>query len=338
MTSVQMNSQMIGLPKELYTLMMRSLVCEYASVKKDGTPVTIPLNPTAGRDGQTIDINTGLTYPWKAERARNNPKVCLLYSELDGMAGKQPAVVLVYGQAAVYDSDLQGNTDRYVRILLANSSTFRKLPRFILRWMVGYIARIWIAITPLKILWWPNGDLKRTARQWRVPSDIPMPKSDPPPRPLHVKYTPLNSTPKDWRRDINYALRKLGSPILTVLDENGYPVPFRTAGGQFRKEGALLNLHPCMPAKPAGRACLTFHNIQIQSGEMVANENLSFIGNVSKSGSNVLFEVERELPSASFKRAPRDMISLGKMMYQMRKRLQAEAERRGQAIPVVRFE
>ena len=71
----------IALPLELIPLLTDSWVCEYASIRKNGTPVTHPLLPWPGEDGRTIDVNTGLAYPTKAEMARNNPHVCLLYSD-----------------------------------------------------------------------------------------------------------------------------------------------------------------------------------------------------------------------------------------------------------------
>jgi hypothetical protein len=74
-------SNAIELPEELVPTLVHSYVCEYASIKKDGTPITSPVIPFPGEDGRTVDVNTGLAYTGKAERARNNPKVCLLYSE-----------------------------------------------------------------------------------------------------------------------------------------------------------------------------------------------------------------------------------------------------------------
>ena len=285
----------LSLPDELVPLLANSLVCEYASIKRDGTPVTSPLIPNIDKEGCTVDVNTGLTYPWKAERARNNPKVCLLYSEPKGWPDSDRAIVLVYGKATVKDADLQGNTDRYVHMVRSTSSLFRKLPLFMLRWMKGYIARIWICVTPLKILWWPGGDMEQRAREWRAPEGVQVAPSDPPPAPLRAIHTPL-----------------------TV-------------------EGAHLELLPSMPARAAGRACLTFHELQVKKGEMVANENYSFIGQVQGNGLSAKFQVERQLPCASFRRDPKGMISLGRMMMRMRKRLETEAARRGQPVPVVRL-
>jgi len=328
----------IGLPPELVPLLMNSYVCEYASIKKDGTPITSPLIPFPGKDGKTIDINTGLTYPGKAERARNNPKVCLLYSEPKGIPGSNPPAILVYGRAAVRDADLQGNTDRYAKSIRERASLFRKAPVFMLKWMVGYLARIWIEITPVKILWWAEGDMTRKAKQWEAAMGMPMPVSDPHPEPLVRAHPPLSAPPADWCTDLDYALENLGKPILTVVDEDGYPVPFRTAGGKSVPRGAHLDLIPATPVKAKGRACLTFHTIQVKNDEMYSNENVSFIGDVDDDEGGVSFQVERQLVCASFKRGLTDMLSTGMLMMRMKDRLKIEAARRGQPVPVVRLD
>ena len=330
-------SNRIGLPEELVPVLVNSLVCEYASIKRDGTPITSPLIPFPGKTGCTIDVNTGLSYPWKAERARHNPKVCLLFSERKSLFGERPPVILIYGQATVLDADLQANTERYAQAIRARSQMFRKLPAFMLQWMVGYIARIWIAITPLKVLWWPAGDMHNDPLKWLAPEGIQIPQSDPKPKPLPASHKPLTNTPVDWRSDLQYALNQLGEPILTVVDAEGYPVPFRVRASAMQPEDVNLDLLPVMPANARGRACLTFHNLQVRNGEMYSNENLSFTGTVYGNGRRALFKAEHQLPGINFKRGLGDMLSLGGQMLSMKRRLEIEARRRGQPVPVIRL-
>lgn len=330
LTSINSN----GLPQNLVPLLMDGL-CEYASLKKDGTPITSPVIPFPGEDGRTIDIQTGLTYPSKAERARNNPRVCLLYSEPKASPIDKPPTILVYGEATVYDADLQANTDRYVQMNLARFKMFRSVPGFIFRKMDGYLARIWIAVTPLKLLWWPESDMEATPQQWHALEGTQAPPCDPPPGPLPTPHKPLVHPPTDWRKDIAYAFDRLGTPIITVVDVDGYPVPFRAYGGSLEEDGVHLDLPSTMPAEARGRACLTFHTLKVQNGEMVSNENMSFIGEVSRDGSNTLFEVIRCLPIFSFRRDPAGVVSLVLSIFRMRKRLKVEAARRGQSVPKI---
>lgn len=68
-----------GWPEELLPLFERAITVEYASLTRANTPVTYPVPPYVGDEVLTLDVSTGLTYPTKAERARRNPNVALLY-------------------------------------------------------------------------------------------------------------------------------------------------------------------------------------------------------------------------------------------------------------------
>ena len=123
------------------TLFDRAITCEYASLTASGDPVTVPVTPYVGETGTTLDVSTGLTYPAKAERARRNPKVALLFADPLGSGLEDPPTVLVQGLAAVRDADLQANTDRYVRVSLAKLPAVTKgQPRLVLRRMAFYYA------------------------------------------------------------------------------------------------------------------------------------------------------------------------------------------------------
>jgi hypothetical protein len=121
-----------GWPEELLPLFERAITVEYASLTRASAPITYPLTPYVGEDGLTLDVSTGLTYPAKAERARRNPKVALLYSDPLGSGLDGAPVALVQGLATVRDSDLQANTDRYVRLGMAKlPDTYKGQPRFL---------------------------------------------------------------------------------------------------------------------------------------------------------------------------------------------------------------
>ncbi|WP_218671242.1 pyridoxamine 5'-phosphate oxidase family protein [Microbispora sp. GKU 823] len=168
-------------PREAAELFDRAVVCEYASLTRDGRPVTWPVTPYVGAGG-TLDVTTGLTYPDKAERARRDPRVALLYSSAEGSGLDRPPVVLVQGRAAVRDADLQANTDRYVRDSLAKTgSGFAGMPWFLTKRLGWYFARIYVEVTPERIVWWPEGDLSGTPEVWTRPGEAAAPVSDPAP-------------------------------------------------------------------------------------------------------------------------------------------------------------
>ncbi len=326
-----------GLPEELVPLLTeKALTCEYASIKGDGTPITAPLTPFLGDNGKTIDIATGLAYPLKAERARRNPKVSLLYAEPEASLSSSQSVILVYGNATVYDSDLQANLDRFIRLNRAKSETFANTPPFLLRWLSGYLARIWISVTPLKISWWPDGDLSTPPQQWQAPAGTQAPQSDPPPEPLSRPHKPIVASPAGWGKDLDYAVRHMGSPTLTVLDRDGYPVPFRVRTASRQADGVDLVLPENMPAPATGRACLNFFTIQVENDEMVANETVSFVGEVSGGEGQARFKVERQLPNLHIRAGLRGTILNIIEMRKIGQRADLEAARRGQSAPKAR--
>ncbi|NJM39918.1 MAG: hypothetical protein HC853_03630 [Anaerolineae bacterium] len=223
---------MLNWPSELTPTFKNFVTCEYASLNKQGTPITYPCTPYVGHG--TLDISTGLTYPAKAERARRNPKVGLLFSYARGSGLEKPPTVLVLGHAAVRDANLQANTDRYVRASLAkNPATFKGQPKFLLRNLTWYFARIWVEVTPLQILWWPEGNLGAQPQTWEAPRDVALPKSDP--EPPGAQPVAWQEAPLDWHFGLRRAL-KLGKPVLTVVNADGYPVPVRVADARMAAE------------------------------------------------------------------------------------------------------
>lgn len=108
-----------GWPAELRSVFGDAVTVEYASMTASGAPITVPLSPYLSDESATIDVSTGLTYPVKAERARQNPKIALLCSDSLGPGREGAPIVLVQGLATVRDSDLQANTDRYVEQSMA---------------------------------------------------------------------------------------------------------------------------------------------------------------------------------------------------------------------------
>jgi len=78
-------------PTELGEVFERAITCEYASLTRAGRPVTVPSTPYVGSG--TLDVSTGLTYPAKAERARRNPKVALLFADAIGKSFRGRKVV-----------------------------------------------------------------------------------------------------------------------------------------------------------------------------------------------------------------------------------------------------
>src|SRR3954463_15170496 len=137
----------MGWPDPLLPVFDRAVTVEHTSLTRAGAPITTPLTPFLGEDRRTLDVSTGVAYPAKAERARRNSKVCLLFSDPVGSGLEAPPVVLVQGLAAVRDRDIQANTDRYIRLSMQKlPAAYKGMPPFLLRSLKAYFARLWIHV------------------------------------------------------------------------------------------------------------------------------------------------------------------------------------------------
>jgi hypothetical protein len=322
-------------PAALTGVFAGAVTAEYASLTREGTPVTVPTTPYVG-DG-TLDISTGLTYPTKAERARRNPRVALLFADPVGAGGGGGPVVSVQGMAAVRDADLQANTDRYVRQSVAKLPDATKgQPRFVLRRMAWYYVRIWVEIAPVRVLWWPDRSLAGEPRVWTAPERA-WPTSDPAPE--GSSPPAWRPPPTSWSEEARHALDTLPLCDLTVVDPGGFPLAVPVTHAAIHPEGFSLTVGTGAPWPPVGpgldglAACLTFHT---HGERFTGQENRTFVGRFDPA-SGVL-EVDRALADWSLA-GGRARIAVGFLGSgrRLRPRLAAQAARRHQPVPKVRF-
>lgn len=308
----------------------RSITCQYASLTKVGSPVTVPTTPYP--TGSTIDVSTGLTYPAKAERARRNPNVALLFADPIGAGADAPAVVLVQGHAAVRDGDLQGNTDRYARVSAQKLPEATKgQPKLLLKRMVFYYARIWIEITPLRISWWPDRTLAEPPREWQAQPGGQLPVSDP--APAGRQPPAWLEPPSDWREVAARALHDLPLADLTWSGPDGFPVCVPVTPGRLSDDELRLTLGAGAPELPTGPACLTVHG---HDKGFTTQENHTLIGELVIEEAGPRLRIERALADWSLV-GNRAQVALGFLAKgrRLRPRLKAEAARRGQPVPRV---
>jgi hypothetical protein len=327
-------------PDELTPLFEKSVTVEYASLTRSGMPICVPTTPYVGGNHDTLDVSTGLTYPAKAERARRNPKVCLLYGDPIGCNLPDPPVVMVQGFAAVRDSDLQTNTDRYVKLTLSKlPEAYKGKPRFALRMMPWYFARIWIEITPIRIYQWEARTLAAEPSIYRVGDDAAIPSSDP--APAGKPPPPWIDPPASWQ-DAADIVASAGESYLcdiTTVDSEGFPACQPVAGVERDSHGFSLRLgRGALPIEP-GNACLTFHT---HPGNFTSQQNRTFAGRVVAVGDSGLaavhFQVDRALGDWSLAGNQVAMsIDFLRKGYKLRPRLRNEAARRGQPVPKVRL-
>jgi hypothetical protein len=337
-------------PAELQSVFERAVTVEYASLTATDAPITVPVTPYASDDRATLDVSTGVTYPAKAERARRNPKVSLLFADSLGPDPERKPAALVQGLASVRDADLQGNTDRYVRSSIEKfPEVYARQPNWLLRRQAWYFARIWIQVTPVRILWWPDGRTDLPPREWTAPHRPDAPLSDPPPAGGSYRAGAESSTRvspstgarggrharSDWRAEAATAAA-FAMHDVTVVDPDGFPLvaPVRdleqTAGGFRFRVGAGIAL------PSAGPACLTAHTHDVP---FTSQQNRTFVGHVISRGDGTAeIEVERLLAHWSIPAgrlsAALDFMRRGR---ELRSRLRVACARRGQEPPKVRL-
>ena len=302
---------------------------EYASLDRTGSPVTWPVTPYLGE--HTVDVSTGLTYPLKAERARRNPKVTLSFSLPRGSGLQSPGTFVVQGLATVRDADLRANSARYLEVSNARfPQMYAAMPTAMLRGMAFYWSRIWIEVTPVRVLWWPNGDLDCAPQTWLPTTALTAPPSDPAPAGRGAGSW-KNTTPVDWNRRTRGALDRLGMPVLTTVTTDGWPLPLRVRDAEPTETGFRVRPPAGVDVLP-GAASLTFHG----HGEVFdSQENIGLVGGCHVNGDgSVEFEARRALNDFIVPKNPlRRMIYLASAGRRLSKRLDAEAARRGQTVP-----
>jgi hypothetical protein len=293
----------------------------------------VPITPYLGHDGRTLDVSTGLTYPAKAERARRNPNVCLLYADPVGSGLVDPPVVLVQGRATIQDADLQANTDRYVREAFAKTpAAFKGQPKLLLRRLDWYFARIWIAITPIRMWWWKSKALDHQANEWAASVEASAPPSDP--EPGGRQPPAWLEPPPDWRRVARYAVERLDQCDLSWVGADGLPLSIPVLAVEEHAQGFRVRLGRYPPEAPQGPSSLTFH---AHPAVFTGQENRTFVGELSGAGDGV-FRVDRLLADVSLggNKLVMTLGFLGKGR-RLSPRLRAEASRRGQPVPTVRL-
>jgi hypothetical protein len=196
-----------------------------------------------------------------------------------------------------------------------------------------YGSRIWIEVTPERILWWPGGRLDEQPRRWEAPAGTMHPESDPPPT---GRQPPAwRSADPGWRARAARVARDFPAPAVTVMDAEGWPVPFRAASCVIDGEGFALRMPAGRPVDPFGSGCVTF---QRHDPDFRDYENAIFTGEVTAGGDAVAFTVERALPdvslTGSWASRARRFVSNARLVGG---RVEMEAARRGQRPPTIRI-
>jgi len=150
-----------SLPQQARDAFSRFITTEYTTIGARRQPITWPVTPYYTDGGPSIDISTGLGYPKKADDAKRNPRVSLLFSDPTGSGLEQTGQVLVQGIAEVDEADLAANRERYWRESSIKLPATRKMhPPKPVRSMLGwYYTRIYVLVRPERVFVWPGEDV-----------------------------------------------------------------------------------------------------------------------------------------------------------------------------------
>jgi hypothetical protein len=265
-------------PAEVVRLIRTCYVAEFATVSAAGVPLNTPLVPFESADLATIDSATGLAYPVKADRARRNPKVGMLF---EGEADEP--VVSLSGMAGVKDRDLQANLERYLAEQILTRSMSPDLIDYqtVTRQAIWYFTRIITCVAPAVIRWWPNpAAMDGPPQEWRAPAGTAWPQSDPAPAGAGSKSS---WQLPDWRDLAKGALARGAAAHLTLLDAEGYPLPIRARAIELTGEGFRMDMPQWLPWSE-GQATVSFQGLE------------TFIGGARVEDGAVLFRADRALP------------------------------------------
>lgn len=303
------------LPEHVIRFIEGSVVSEFATVSQAGVPIDTPTYYFPSDDMTNIAVATGQSYPAKAERARRNPKVGLL---IEGKIDEP--VVTIRGRAAVRDSDLQANAVRYI-----SETGFSRIA-FGLDWSearkaVWYWTRIIIEIMPARILWWDNpAAMDRPPHVWNAPVDTVFPQSDP--KPSGQASPPAKWGERPWEEIAAGALARNAGAHLTLMDDDGYPIPIRARSFELIDNRFKLTMPSGVSWSGRGMGTLTFEGIE------------TFVGEVSVDGSTSWLTVERALPEHPLMKNPLEVLQPSDVIREkLMSRLVTELSRRGQQVP-----
>jgi Pyridoxamine 5'-phosphate oxidase len=249
-----------SLPHEVQQVFGRFITTEYTTVDGRGQPITWPVIPYYSPGDPSIDVTTGLGYPKKAEDARANPRVALLFSDPTGCGLDDPPAVLVQGTAKVDDADLEANAERYRRESVEKLPAVKRQypPKLLDRFFRWYFARLYVYVRPERVFVWPRGDFG--AEPELLDARLEEVRSGHSEEPARSHEAPEGGR-EAWDERLDELGARYPTAVLSIVAPDGFPFSLRVPievdrdGHRIRLgEGALG-----VPVQP-GLACITAHD------------------------------------------------------------------------------
>jgi hypothetical protein len=298
-----------SLPQDVREVFERFVTCEYTTVDSRQQPITWPVNPYYRSGAATIDTSTGLGYPKKAEDARRNPRVAMLFSDPTGSGIEGGIRVLVQGSAEVDDRDLVANRERYWRESWEKLPGTRDMhpPRAVRGLFNWYYTRIYVKVRPERVFVWRDGDHEREPTV--LDSHLDEVRSG------HAEEPPEQRAPAAggsiaWDRRIEELGERHPTAVVAWVAPDGFPLALRVpVRPDTSRRRVLIDADPAGLPLLEGRACLTAH---AHHPEFRTQENFQVRGDLARTERGWELTPHRmvggfELPAGAFSRYRRNL-------------------------------
>jgi hypothetical protein len=291
-----------SLPADVQRVFDRFITTEYTTIDRRGQPITWPVTPYYEPGALAIDVTTGLGYPKKAEDARANPRVGLLFSDPTGSGLENAPMVFVQGTADVDDRDLERNRERYGRESLEKlpGTADSQPPGFMKRFFGWYYTRIYVHVRPERVYVWPDCDVTREPQLFDAHLEEV--------RSHHVEEPPAEHAGVDrgdpiWDERMDELADRYDSAVVSLVAPDGFPFSVRVPIAADRGERIVrLAAEPVgVPLEP-GLACLAAHD---HHPDFKWQRNFQVRGDLVEDGSGWVLVPHKlvggfELPPGSF--------------------------------------
>ena len=249
-----------SLPPEIQQVFDSFITTEYTTVAPNGQPITWPVTPYYRPGDPCIDVTTGLGYPKKANDARADPRVALLFSDPTGCGTDHAPQVLVQGTAEVDDRDLDANRERYGRESIEKlPGAVGALPPKPLRRMFGwYFTRIYVHVRPERVYVWRDGDVGVEPELFDAHlEEVRSGHAETP----DDELAPVRGASPAWDERLDELGARYPRAVVSLVSPDGFPFSVRVpitvdrAARRIRLGGAPVGVpwHP-------GLACVTAHD------------------------------------------------------------------------------
>jgi pyridoxamine 5'-phosphate oxidase-like protein len=297
-----------SLPQEAREVFERYITTEYATMDALQQPIVWPVTPYYSQGAASIDVTTGIGYPKKADDAKRNPHVALLFSDPTGSRIESGIQVLVQGTAEVDESDLAANRERYRREALVKLPATKEMlpPRFLEGLFGWYFDRIYVKTRPERVFVWPSGDITTPPEVYDSHvEEVRLGHAEESLEPLE----PAAGGPTAWDARIEELGVRHKTAVLSWAAPDGFPLAVRVPVTLDRDSRRIqIGAEPVGLPVAEGRACLVAHahapdfkwqeNFQVRGDLVRDGEALSLVPHKLIGG----FELPKESRIAGLRR------------------------------------